>query len=87
MKAQKFSKAPVTLEDKEKLATKFMEASDSTQKTAVKQKAKPLYLRVPESFLNNIKEICNITGLSQNAICLDILRPAIKKRLQELKDE
>ena len=88
MKSQKFSKAPLTPEEKEKLASKFIQApTNSGIKENSKQKAIPLYLRVPESLIADIHEIVTVTGLSMNAICLEILRPAIKRRLKELKDE
>lgn len=86
MKTQKFSKVPLTNEEKEKLSAKFMEVHEPAENAIIKRKVKPLYLRVPDSFLNDIKEISAVTGLTMNAVCLDILRPAIKNKLKELKD-
>ena len=86
MKNQKFSKVPLTNEEKEKLSAKFMEVGEPAQNAAIKQKVKPLYLRVPDSFLSDIREISAITGLTMNAVCLDILRPGIKNKLKEIKE-
>lgn len=88
MKNQKFSKPPLSDEEKEKLANKFIQVPvDGKVKEVSKQKAVPLYLRVPESLIKDIRTIIGVTGLTMNAICLEILRPAIKKKLKELKDE
>lgn len=48
---------------------------------------KNLNLRVPESCWRDIREIMKITGLSMNAICIDILRPGVKRKLSEVKNE
>ncbi len=85
MKGQKFSKVPLSPEDKEKLSTKFMESTEAAQSIS-KQKVKPLYLRVPEPFIADIKTISSITGLTMNAVCLDMLRPAIKNKLKQLRE-
>ena len=50
------------------------------------EKTKPLYLRAPESLWEDIHDIMALTGLSMNAICLELLRPAIKRKLKELKE-
>ena len=47
---------------------------------------KPVFLRAPESLYQDIQEIIAITGLSMNSICLELLRPAIKKKLRDLKE-
>lgn len=46
-----------------------------------------LYIRAPESYHKDLEEISKITGVTINAICLELLRPAIKARLKELKEE
>lgn len=52
-----------------------------------KEALRLMSLRLPISLLDDLKEISHITGVSVNAICIEILRPAIKKKLKELIDE
>ena len=54
---------------------------------SIKESTKTLYLRAPESYWNDIQEIMNLTGLSMNAVCIELLRPAIRKKIRELKEE
>lgn len=93
----KFSKPPLSKIEKEKKAIDFVNFA-SEQKTIEVTKTKEnhlltkeptvaLILRIPESFKNDIKEIMRLTGLSINAVCLELLRPAIKKKLKELKED
>lgn len=51
-----------------------------------KEQTKPVYLRAPETLWKEIHEIMARTGLSMNAICLELLRPEIKRKLKELRD-
>ncbi|MBA2654864.1 MAG: hypothetical protein H0U71_07350 [Gammaproteobacteria bacterium] len=61
---------------------------ESSKKLAPgKQPLKTLYLRIPISFWEDIQTIANLTGLSMNAVCMDLLRPAIKSKLKVLKEE
>ena len=89
MKNSKFSKPPII--DKEKLEA-FINLSDSvavekeTPKQLKKEETKPVYLRAPKSLWEDIHEIMARTGLSMNAICLGLLRPEIKKKLKEVKE-
>ncbi len=48
---------------------------------------KTLYLRIPSSFCEDIKTIAELSGLSMNAACVDLLRPAIKTKLRQLREE
>jgi hypothetical protein len=93
MNMHKFSKPPLTDEEREKKAEAFINLSDDRIDKKVahterpkKEKAKPIYLRAPESLWEDIHEIMAITGLSMNAICLELLRPEIKRKLKELKE-
>ena len=52
--------------------------------THQKEPTKNLYLRVPNSYWKDIQKIVSKTGLSMNATCLELLRPAIKDKLKEL---
>lgn len=94
MKKSKFSKPPVVDQEREKKLEAFINSSDTPvtkKKPAIeklqKEKTKPVYLRAPESLWNDIHEIMARTGLSMNAICLDLLRPEIKRKLKELRED
>jgi predicted HicB family RNase H-like nuclease len=52
-----------------------------------KEPLKTLYLRIPKSFWEEIQTIANLTGLSMNAVCLDLLRPSIKTKLKQLQED
>jgi len=94
MNKSKFSKPPLTDQDREKKLDAFLNLSDipTGKKGALppkpqKEKTKPVYLRAPESLWDDIHEVMARTGLSMNAICLDLLRPEIKRKLRELREE
>ena len=83
----------MTDEEREKKAEAFINLSDDysnkqeiAEKKPKKEKAKPIYLRAPESLWEDVHDIMAITGLSMNAICLELLRPEIKRKLKELKE-
>ena len=88
-----FSKPPLTQREKDKKAKEFLTFIDYTKNNTNnlnKQKKEPtktLYLRAPESYWKDIKEIMHLTGLSMNAVCLELLRPAIKRKLREIKND
>ncbi|MCK4607862.1 MAG: hypothetical protein KAT71_00110 [Gammaproteobacteria bacterium] len=52
-----------------------------------KETKKTFLIRMPESYIKDLQEITNLTGISRNAICLELLRPAIKRKLKELKEK
>jgi len=89
----KFSKPPLTQTEKDKKADEFLAFIDYSKKpiqifqNLKKEPVKTLYLRAPESYWRDIKEIMNLTGLSMNAVCLELLRPAIKRKLREIKND
>lgn len=94
MSQSKFSKPPLTDAEREKKLEAFINLSDTpTSRREVlpvkpkKEKTKPVYLRAPESLWDDIHEIMARTGLSMNAICLDLLRPEIKRKLKELRED
>ncbi|MCA0253898.1 MAG: hypothetical protein LCH20_00205 [Proteobacteria bacterium] len=94
----KFLKAPLTPIEKEKKAEEFLnfttagelkekEVKDKEQhRVTKKEPTKPMPLRFPRSLAEDIAEIAAITGLSMNAICTELLRPAVKSKLKELKE-
>ena len=89
-----FKKTPLSPEEKKIKEREFL-SFDKTQENNVinnskkkeKESIKTIYIRAPESYWNDIQEIVNLTGISMNAVCLELLRPAIKRKLKELKDE
>jgi len=94
MSKPKFSKPPMTDKEREKKAEAFINLSDEPRKKKEvfsnkpkKEKVKPVYLRAPESLWEDIHEIMTRTGLSMNAICLELLRPEIKRKLKELRED
>jgi hypothetical protein len=93
MSKSKFSKPPLADAEREKKLEAFINLSDiPTGKKEIlhdrlkKEKTKPVYLRAPESLWEDIHEIMARTGLSMNAICLELLRPEIKRKLKELRE-
>jgi hypothetical protein len=99
MSKRKFLKPPLSSLEKEKKAEEFLNFSTSQDtKTELtyqpsqnlrvlkKEPVKPLALRFPKTLADDIAEISAITGLSMNAICLELLRPAAKLKLKELKE-
>jgi hypothetical protein len=89
----KFSKPPLTQKEKEKKAREFLNFAEFIDnknnycKNLNKEPMKVLYLRAPESYWKDIKEITILTGLSMNAVCLELLRSVIKKKLREIKND
>lgn len=90
-----FNKPPKSIvDDKEKKAEAFISFMDSvsaktTKRERITQKetVRLTSLRLPASLLDDLKEVSHMTGISVNAICIEILRPTIKKKLKELIDE
>jgi hypothetical protein len=88
-----FNKPPLAPEDKEKKAEAFINLMDQNIVPIVenprifnKEKTKGILIRFPLSLIDDLKEISALSGISINSICLEILRPNIKKKLKELKD-
>lgn len=79
-------------EEKEKKAEAFMDLIDPNaikkpvRTRFIKEKTQPLLIRFPISLMEDIREISAITGVSMNSVCLELMRPAVKKRLKELLD-
>jgi hypothetical protein len=79
-----FTKPPAP-HDKEKKAAAFLNFDNNS--IPQKEPTKILYLRVPKSYWDDIQKITATTGIPMNATCLELLRPAIKKKLKELTEE
>ena len=91
MNKVKFSKPPISDKEKEKKADAFInlanENTDQFENKLRREPTKSIFLRAPQSFWKDIQEIMSLTGLTMNAVCLELLRPALKKKLKELKEE
>jgi len=89
-----FNKPPIPKSEKEKKAEAFMNLIDDKeiiekqerQRTLLKEKTKAVLIRFPISLMDDLKEIAALSGISINAICLELLRPSIKKKLKELEE-
>lgn len=89
-----FKKPPLSPEQKlerEKQFLSFDKIPNSNNSNEIKKKTekepvKTIFIRAPESYKNDLEEIVNLTGISLNAVCLELLRPAIKKKLREIKE-
>ena len=99
MSNSKFSKPPLSYIEKEKKAEEFLNFSSTKDKKVSvsikeekverifkKEAVKPLALRFPLSLAEDVTEISAITGLSVNAVCVELLRSAAKNKLKELKE-
>ena len=95
MDKSKFSKPPmITNTEIEKKIESFVNLDDISENKnnlisrvkLKKEKKKSIYLRAPESLWEDIQEIMAHTGLTMNAICLELIRPEVKRKLKDLKD-
>jgi len=95
MTPTKFNRPPLSPSEKEKKAEEFIglldknkieEKSGEITRKLEKEPMKPYPLRIPSSLFDDMKEIAALTGISINAICLELLRPTVKKKLKELKE-
>ncbi|MBA3284704.1 MAG: hypothetical protein H0U27_06540 [Nitrosopumilus sp.] len=94
MSNSKFNKAPLTLSEKEKKAEEFIgfidkkttSSSNLQNRQLEKELMKTFHLRLPLSLYDDLREITALTGISINSVCLELLRPGIKKKLKEIKD-
>ena len=91
----KFNKIPLSLSEKEKKAEEFLEfrysskirdKEEDREKKIEKVEMKSFLLRIPLNLFSDLKEINELTGISINSICLELLRPMIKKKLKEIKE-
>lgn len=93
MSNNNFKKPPLTEKEKEKKAEEFLsflerKETENKEERVIpkKEPVKPLYIRVPTSLWEDIHEIMALTGMTKNSVCLEILRPSIKKKLKDLKE-
>jgi predicted HicB family RNase H-like nuclease len=92
----KFKKAPLSPIEKEKKAEEFISFLDtekvngesvrSTVRKLEKESVKSFSLRIPSTLFDDLREIAAVTGISINSICLELLRPCVKKKLKELRE-
>lgn len=94
----KFTKPPLSSVEKEKKAEDFLNFSNEkdaplkaleikniNERVLKKEEVKAWLLRFPLSMAEDIKEISALTGISRNAVCLELLRSAVRDKLKELK--
>ena len=101
MNKSRFRKPPLSDLEKEKKAEEFLNFSSGKdgrglssmekipqkkQRILKKEPIKALALRFPMSLADDICEISAITGLSMNAVCVELLRKVAKNKLAELKE-
>ena len=92
----KFKKAPLSPVEKEKKAEAFIgfleaekvtdESVHSIVRKLEKESVKLFSLRIRLTLFDDLREIAAITGISINSICLELLRPCVKKKLKELRE-
>ncbi len=82
-----FSRPSLSYTKKEKLARKTIENAhkEKSEVEAKIGKTRAFQLRMPESYYKDLIEIKRLSGVTINGICLELLRPAIKQRLNELR--
>lgn len=93
----KFTKPPLSTQDKEKKAEEFLnfsherelatsqEEKKNVSKVLAKEPTKRITVRLPISLANDITDISALTGISVNSVCIELLRVSSKPKLQELK--
>lgn len=96
MTATKFNKPPLSPTEKEKKAEEFLgfletpkkapEIAGLLERKLEKEQMKSFPFRIPFSLYDDLREIAALTGISINAICLELLRPCVKRKLKELKE-
>jgi hypothetical protein len=85
-----FVKPPLSEKEKEKLEKKFLEGAnpeaqeEPMEELLEKLKTKTIIIRAPISYHQNLIKIRKITGMTINAVCLELLWPAIKQKLKDL---
>jgi hypothetical protein len=81
---------PLSPEERERRAKQIEEGANKPGKpitsTEPTGKIKAFQMRLPESYYTDLLEIKRYTGLTVNAICIELLRVAIKERLKELRN-
>lgn len=89
-KKARLTAPPLSPEERERRARQIEEGANKPGKPIPAfpepiGKLKPVTIRIPESFIKDLKEIKKYTGLPVNSICLELLRVAIKQKLKEVK--
>ena len=94
----KFTKPPLTNIEKQKKTDEFLNYFDSQPNVSTDNKNKldlvnikkeitvASTLRLPQSLFKDLNTISALTGLTRNAICIELLRVSIKNKLKDLLD-
>jgi hypothetical protein len=96
--SNRFTKPPLSKIEKEKKAENFLnfateqdeqkktqEIKNINERILKKEKVQAFLLRFPISMAQDITEISALTGISKNAVCLELLRSVVREKLKELK--
>lgn len=101
MNLRRFTKPPLTPEVKEKKAEEFVSMTLPGEQDAAKgvigetyeikrvtpkDPMIPYALRLPKRVHDDLREAANITGISFNSICIEMLRASVKSKLRELRE-
>ena len=90
IKKKGFVKAPLSQKEKEILEKRFLEGANPDHEEETKEelleklKTKIIIIRAPISYHQNLIKIRKVTGMTINAVCLELLWPAIKQKLKDL---
>lgn len=84
----KFQRPPSDKE-KERLAEKFIEgaARPSAAQKSEKSKKGVIFLRVPQSLIEDLERIHNLTGYKPNTFCMHAIIEAVKEKLKQIERE
>lgn len=86
-KKSMFSNPPLTPEQKEKLAQKLIAGAGKVPGEEEVHKNRAITIRIPDQYHRDIEKIHRKTGLTRNAVCIELLRVAIRQKLKELELE
>ncbi len=97
MSTKRFTKAPLSAEDKEKKAEEFVsmmptikqqdiQKQQQVKHTTYKDSTVNYALRLPKRIYSDLRDLSNLTGLSINSICIEILRVSVKEKLKEFNE-
>ncbi len=85
----KFQRPPLTEKEKEKAAQRFINGAARTSPTTNK-KGEPrgvIFLRVPQTLIDDLKRIEQLTGYTPNMFCFQAIAEAITDKMKMLERE
>ncbi len=89
MTQSKFKMPSLSSEEKEKKEAAFLTPPHEKpeDRKVEKEDTKNFAFRLPSSLYDDLREVSALTGISINSICLEIIRPLVKKKLKDLKED